>query len=202
MSATGRGTIREPRDFYATPESAFAPLLGILPRVNFWEPCAGDGRIIRWLLKSGRHADGADLNPQAGWRCKPVDYLKDQNVREFTITNPPFSVAFEMCRHGVIYSRELMLLLRLNFLASEERGDWFTDHEPSALFVLKKRPSFVMSCTCRKKKCGHSWFLPVGSKRPTKCPICGTEKPKVSTSDACDYAWFYWGDRFSGIKHL
>ncbi len=161
MSATGRGTNRDPKDFYATPHAAFAPLLDILPRdVAFWEPCAGDGRLISWLLASGRNADGSDLFPQPLpasidpesspiYDVDPVDYLKDTTPREFVITNPPFSVAFEMCQHALQHSDEFMFLLRLSFLESEERGEWLSAHEPAALFVLKKRPSFVMSITCK-----------------------------------------------------
>lgn len=218
MSATGRATNRDPKDFYPTSMPSFEPLLDILPRdVAFHEPCAGDGRIVRRLRESGRTATGSDLFPifnQHSYDLTPVDYLKDETPREFVLTNPPFSVAFEMCRHAHINAKEFMFLLRLSFLESEERGDWFEFHEPSALFVLKKRPSFVMACRCSKasirddgnpyiRGCKHSWILPIDSERPKVCPKCGDDKAiSISTTDNSGYAWFYWGPRFSGIRHI
>jgi len=224
MSATNRGTTRDPKDFYATPMSAFEPLLAYLPTdVVFWEPCCGDARLIKRLRAAGRQADGADLFPQPQWACPPIDYLKDDTPRDFVITNPPFSVAFAMCKHARKYSKEFMFLLRLAFLESEERGDWLVANEPSALFVLRKRPSFVMSITCKNVlpaewvkdpgypnggfskppvACKHNWLLPIESDRPTVCPKCGGDELAISTSDNAGYAWMYFGTRYKGIFHI
>lgn len=220
MSATGRGTTRDEKDYYSTPRAAFAPLLDILPRdVAFWEPCCGDGRLIRWLRESGRKAAGADLMHRTHCtelelsECSGgVDYLKDATWREFVITNPPFSVAFEMCQHARQHAREFMFLLRLSFLESDDRGKWFEQNEPAGLWVLKKRPSFVMSVTCKSpvvrsvghELCRHNWLLPIESPRPKSCPKCGGTKLAISTSDSSGYAWYYWGHRteLSGIHHV
>lgn len=229
-SATGRGTARSETDFYPTPKATFAPLLDFLPiDADFDDPCAGDGRLIRWIRESGRKADGRDLYPPdvnylsfdgLGYDPQPVDYLMDTTRRDFSITNPSFGIAFACCQHAKKYSNEFMFLLRLSFLESEDRGDWLSENEPSALFVLRKRPSFVMSITCKTmvrvkdqhdslmdqvpqfKKCGHNWMLPIESERPTECPVCGGSKLSISTSDNCGYSWFYWGHRFSGIHHI
>lgn len=221
MSATARGTERDPKDFYPTPWPAFSPLLPLLPReVPIHDPCAGDGRIVRWLRESGRICTGADLFPDYGQTVyvpTATDYLLDTTIREFVSTNPPFSLAFEMCQHARTHSREFMFLLRLSFLESEERGDWLAANEPSALFVLRKRPSFVMSITCKTRPkvtvdddqriispepCRHNWLRPIESERPKFCPKCGGENLSISTSDNSGYSWFYWGDRFKGIHHI
>lgn len=172
MSATNRGAKRAARDFYATPEAAFRPLLNYLHfDVYFWEPACGDGRIVRWLLESGRRACGADLHPGNG--CAIIrDFLTDPSRRQFIITNPPFSLALEFCNHALTHAPEVMMLLRLNFLASQLRRPWWAVHEPDALFVLSERPSF------------------------------GKNKHGRKGTDACEYAWFYWGSRFRGIHHL
>src|SRR6185436_17067883 len=97
MSATSRGTTRDPKDFYPTNRTAFAPMIPHLPRgVQYWEPCAGDGRLISMLRESGRVADGSDLFPQQNefYAATAIDYLADTTPREFVLTNPPFSVAF------------------------------------------------------------------------------------------------------------
>jgi hypothetical protein len=143
MSATNRGATRNQRDFYATPESAFKPLIPYLPKdLSYWEPACGDGRLIRLMREAGLAADGADLEPAIEGFPK-IDFLKDETLRDCTITNPPFSLAHEFCDHAIKHSLHTFMLLRLNFLASVKRRDWFKENEPAAIFVLSKRPSFT-----------------------------------------------------------
>lgn len=150
MSSTNRGAVRNPADFYATPEAAFKPLLPYLPVTpDYWEPACGDRRLIWWLQDSGRTADGDDLN--TGY-----DFLKDQERRAFIITNPPFSLAHEFCQHALAYAEEVALLLRLNFLGSQKRRDWWRANEPTALFILSKRPDFTGG---GGDSCEYAWFV-------------------------------------------
>lgn len=184
MSSTGRGTERDPTDFYSTPRPAFTPLLPYLPfSTNIWEPMCGDRRLISWGREHGLTIDGADLHRGDN----RMDFLADATPRDYIITNPSFGIAEATMRHALTVAPDVMLLLRLNFLASEERYEWFNLHEPNALFILSKRPGFVMSCTCRA--CKNNWILPLESERPKACPVCSAPKPKISTSDSCDYAW-------------
>lgn len=203
MSATNRGSKRVPSDFYATPFPAFQVMIQHLPDgVRYFDPCAGDGRLVSWLRECGHKADGADLVKRKGALVPGLgvrDFLTDNTRRDFTLTNPPFTIAQEVAAHALAVSREVLLLLRLNMLASDTRAAWWRKNEPSALFVLKDRPSFVMACTCTA--CEHKWTLPSESVRPVVCPVCGVAKPKITTSDATDYAWFYWGRRYQGIFH-
>lgn len=154
MSATNRGTVRNKADFYPTPLSAFEPLLPFLPKVQIWEPACGDRRLIRAINESYDHksfgpiADGADI--EGGY-----DYLTDTATRHCVVTNPPYSLAFEFAKHAVFYSKEVFLLLRLNFLASKKRAYWFRQNEPSALFVLSQRPSFTGTGT---DATDYAWF--------------------------------------------
>ncbi len=143
MSSTNRGTIRNERDYYSTPEHAFKPLLSLLkPTHRYWEPCCGDGRIIKWMVQAGFLCDGADLEPQDP--SFPIqDFLTDFTKREFIITNPPFGIAQEFCDHALSHSANVMMLLRLNFLGAQKRADWWRMHEPNALFILSKRPDFT-----------------------------------------------------------
>ena len=161
MSSTNRGTKRNAADFYSTPAGAFAPLMPILPRnVSYWEPACGDCRLFAWLTDEGFAAGGTDL-------AIGGDFLADKTTREFIITNPPFALAQEFVSHALRHSYETMMLLRLNFLGSQKRRDWWQLNEPSALFVLSSRPDFT-----------------------------------DGGGDSCEYAWFYWGRRWQGVRHL
>jgi len=161
MSATNRGARRTANDFYPTPLSAFEPLIPYLRTHNsIWEPACGDKRLINALIKDGIGADGADLSTG-------VDFLQDKTDRECIVTNPPFSIAKEFADHAISRADHVYMLLRLNFLGSRKRKEWWKANEPGALFVLSERPDFT-----------------------------------GGGGDACDYAWFYWGSLWTGIKHL
>jgi len=143
MSATNRGAKRHAADFYATPESAFRPLLPFIKAVRsmsagfeVWEPACGDRRLIRWMEKDGIASGGSDLK-------NGYDFLKNADEASCILTNPPFSLALEFCDHAINHSPNVFMLLRLNFLASRKRRNWWNAHKPAALFVLSERPSFT-----------------------------------------------------------
>ena len=139
MSATNRGAARNESDFYPTPLSAFTPLIPYLPkRVAIWEPAQGDGRLVRAMKEAGLQADGQDIR-----EAKAYDYLQDKAHKACVVTNPPFSLAQEFITNAWEHSRESFMLLRLNFLGSQKRREWWRKHEPSALFVLSQRPCFT-----------------------------------------------------------
>lgn len=136
-------TTRADKDFYPTPESSFTPLVPYIVAdciinhdLRVWEPACGDGRLIRLMQEAGLGAEGNDLRDG-------YDFLEDREPRSCIVTNPPFSLAFEFAQHALKLSRRVYLLLRLDFLASQSRKSWWIEHEPNALFVLSKRPSFT-----------------------------------------------------------
>lgn len=204
MSATNRGREREERDYYKTPHKSFSPVIQYIKDLNVpvWEPACGDGRLIRWMRDSGVEADGVDISTDIR-----LDFFLDKQRRQCIATNPPFRLAFEFAKHAVNHADHVFLLLRLNFLASETRHGWFAGHEP-ALFVLPSRPQFIRAMTCNtvadgeSKACGHKWTADIEQPKPSACPVCGGHTLLQSTSDSCEYAWFYWGNRYTGIRHL
>jgi hypothetical protein len=79
---------RIPQDAYSTPAEAVAPLLPHLePGSRFFEPCAGQGRLIEHLVNAGHICVGqCDLPTDARtWR-----YLSIESGIIF-VTNPPWS---------------------------------------------------------------------------------------------------------------
>lgn len=138
MSATNRGSKRHAADFYATPESAFRPLLPYLQLLpdHIWEPACGDGRLVKWMREIAVSVAGDDLN-------KGYDFLQDDGRHGAIVTNPPFSLALEFCDHAIKHAPNVFMLLRLNFLASRKRRDWWRRNPPNALFILSERPSFT-----------------------------------------------------------
>lgn len=93
---------RHPQDFYVTPKAAVMPLLPHLEGLsggefveNFYEPCAGDGSLVRHLNSEGLICTGmSDLNPRDP-RITVHDALtlteNDLGDAQAIITNPPWS---------------------------------------------------------------------------------------------------------------
>ena len=179
MSATGRGSAREPFDCYETPAWCVRRYLESAPPLRpgdrVLEPSAGSGSIARVVreLYPGVHITAVELQsryhddlleaadevwcPQnfLRWQAAQVHWQATQEDYDLVIGNPPFTLAdeFMLCAHRI--GRRWAMLLRLNVLEGENRADLFRLIKPGAL-VLPNRPGF---------------------------------KRKMSQTDACAYAW-------------
>ena len=211
MSSTARGASRENLDFYPTPAWAVDLLLaelGVRPDWTVLEPAAGDGAIVRRLLARGLapglvHAieiDPARAEIVRGivpyTRC--ADFTTPPSVGRYDliVTNPPFALASDFARVALSMAGEsgsVALLLRLNWLGSQERAAFHRAH-PSDILLLPKRPEFTasMSCSAKKGGCAYRETLPIEAPRPKACPLCGA-RTMCSTTDSIEYAWFVWG---------
>jgi len=158
MSATGRAlTKRHAYDAYSTPPwctDAIAREIvwGTKPRIM--EPCIGEGMISSLLILRG-------ITPSIQW-CeiqKGRDFFELSNAElryDFIITNPPFGLAQEFIEKSLTLANCVVMLLRLNFLASSKRKEFWQKHRPTAVHVLTKRPSFTGKGT---DACDYAWFV-------------------------------------------
>lgn len=159
-------------DQYPTPEWVVHRLFEHprfpVPKGGTWfEPCVGDGAIVRavpkgevrrWVVNDidlhrlafdpgGRKVAAGDryhLDILEWDRHGSIDELKRRlNLRlSVVITNPPYCIAQEVVERCRPLAPWLVLLLRTQFLASEERADFFRRDEPD-IFLLPNRPSFT-----------------------------------------------------------
>jgi len=187
MSSTNRGATRIDQDAYYTPASAIDPMLQLLDLsgvYSFNEPCKGGGAIY----------DRVDV-PRKEWTEINLgfDYLTVQSANtDLILTNPPFSLALEFLQKSLTEAKTVGYLLRLNFLGSRKRRDFWNANKPTHCFVLSERPVFAWYCQDRKG-CGAQY-------RPgttTVCIDCG--KPVRAQTDSIEYAWFMW-DRLGIVK--
>lgn len=140
MSATNRGKERNQNDFYITPEYTIDSLLDVLnlDDVNsFLEPCRGSGAIYN------------EIDVPVKSYCEILenkDYLTTfwrPNTYDLIITNPPFSLAQEFLEKSLSEGWSIWYLLRLNFLGSKKRSEWWQNKSPTHLLPLSARPSFT-----------------------------------------------------------
>jgi hypothetical protein len=167
-SAADRGP-----DFYASPYAALPPLLvaeyGRLPK-TIWEPSCGSGALVLPLRNRGFNVIATDLH---SWGCPDstgaVDFFSEVATGfkpdgEFgIITNPPFGAVEEYVERAVNLAPYVAVLLRLAFLESEGRMNWFP-------FVGLRRVHIIAERLPMMHR--HGW-----------------EGPKLATGGLC-FAWF------------
>ncbi|MCL6455072.1 MAG: hypothetical protein K6T78_15805 [Alicyclobacillus sp.] len=157
MSATNRDlTKRHPYDSYSTPawctEAIAKQIHWHDGCVDVLEPCIGDGAIADVLLsKYVDYVEWAEIT-------KGRDFLTYDFGRtfDFILTNPPFSLAQEFIDKSLTIANCVVMLLRINFLASRQRKEWWQKHPPTAIHVLTRRPSFTGKGT---DATDYGWFV-------------------------------------------
>lgn len=159
--------MRREADFYETPDwltRAIVPHLGIPRRVL--EPACGGHAIVDVLTEAwpGAIVVHGDKFPKC--RTEAVDFLSVAPAPGFDliITNPPFSLAREFVEHALRFDGvRVCMLLRVGFLGSQERAEWWRAHRPSGMYVTPRRPCFVGSGSDNSE---YAWLVwntePVG----------------------------------------
>ena len=88
---------RRERDFYPTPPEAVAPLVPhLVEGGNYWEPCAGDGALIKAMPNWFPCCACSDIEPRglSGWMQQRDALSVDERALwacDYIITNPPWS---------------------------------------------------------------------------------------------------------------
>lgn len=173
MSSTNRGGKRIEMDVYETPRWCVDAILDKIYESSMnmvLEPAAGSGNIVKAILDRNPEASVLAAEPRAeavrelreikGCFPDQVEYIDVPHPGSYDliITNPPFYCAQKMLEHSFShqFNATICYLLRLNFLASQSRRDWWLQHKPSGIYVLSKRPSFTGGPT---DSCDYAWFV-------------------------------------------
>jgi hypothetical protein len=175
MSSTKRGRKRNRADNYPTRAWCVRraleviPLPLVRPQSRWLEPCAGDGAIIRAVKAMGIHVDwtAVELREDAMPALEETvrgtgasfctDFLQssDAGLYEVAITNPPFKKAMAFIEKCRAKAQHVVMLLRLNFLSSEERQAFMRFSHPD-IYVLPNRPSFASDGSTDSIE--YAWF--------------------------------------------
>ena len=184
MSSTNRGSKRIDQDVYFTPEKTTRNFLDNFPmdlnNKSILEPSAGNGSICKVIKE--KYPDAyifaneirEEENESLGKYSDVIynnDFLtmtKGYNY-DLIIGNPPFSLASEFLEQCFQISGEntvIAMLLRLSFLESKRRYNFWQKNPVSDLYILSERPSFINGKT---DSCAYCWF--VWQKNSTKQTI-------------------------------
>ena len=150
------GTLNKPPillDAYYTPRELAAFLVDLLPIRDgdlILEPSAGGGAFVSALVEKTSEVVAIDLNPDAPGlkmvRSAVCDFLDilPPTAPFWIIGNPPYFNAIEHVKHAIdCTERHVCFLLRLSFLESKRRAEFWGKNPCRKVFVLSERPSFT-----------------------------------------------------------
>lgn len=156
-------------EFYRTPIEATRSLIAIegarIPS-HVWEPACGDGAISDPLEAAGHYVWSTDIEDR-GWGDVQDFLIADPIDSNFTavVTNPPFSLAQEFVDKAFSFQsvHYCALLLRLAFLESQKRKDWFAANPPARVHVSSRRLPMMHRDGWDGNKStstlAHAWFI-------------------------------------------
>jgi hypothetical protein len=150
-------------DAYLTPPWCVHRLLEVdalgLPDGRWLEPAAGPGRIISSVnsMRRGVTWDAIEIRGEcrnglvrtvsSSRRVVIGDFLSESlptKHYDVIFTNPPFSLAMKFVEKCLATADHVVMLLRLGFLGSARRANFFRQHPPD-IYLLPDRPSFLKS---------------------------------------------------------
>lgn len=142
---------RKAFDVYETPEWAVKCLFDLIPIRKGWtymEPCRASGRFYNELPIGSAWGEIRD----------GVDYLNTSYDRvDCIITNPPYSLAQEFVEKAHKDADVVIMLLRLGFLESMRREEFWKQYPLDNLITLSKRPSFTEDG--KTDGAGYAYFI-------------------------------------------
>lgn len=161
MSVTGHNPVRRADDYYATPAWCTLAILRHLPlrpKQRAFDPCAGDGailRAIRSLYPMSVEIDGIELDEgrakAAGVRQGDALAIEDWGKPDLVLTNPPFSASMQFVEASLarvaVGGTVAMLLRRKN-------GRSMTRYSPSPVFFVALSP-LVSASVMRPPSCSR-----------------------------------------------
>ena len=195
MSSTNRSKLRyeHDKDYYVTPKWCVREFLHAwdnetheLERLRLrdqsiiLDPCAGGDPTNEMTYPSvlqewGLNTVSLDIRPDSPCMFPGTDYLTADLTgmnADVVITNPPFNLALPIIQKSFEVVKPMgwiIMLLRQNFLGSQERGPWLSENMPHSLYTHSKRPGFYPD----NWKTVMPWL-------------------KKKGTDSCEYAHFMW----------
>lgn len=170
---------RAEHDYYSTDPIALEKFLDrskedFTINKNIWECACGNGVLSEILLKQGYNVLSSDLVDRGYSKYSEIDFLQQTSIFDGDIlTNPPYKYANDFVKHAlelVPEGNHVIMFLKIQFLESKERYEFFKENPPKFIYVHSTR---------------------------VNCYLNGTVPEKPASSAVC-YAWFVWEKDYKG----
>lgn len=150
-------------DFYSTPEWCVRKLLEY--ETFEWpilEPCSWKWAISK-VLEEKYTVISQDLRTDEWVYGKRwVDFFTHTSMYPTIVTNPPYFCAKDFILHSLEISDTVCVLLKLQFLESIDRYDFFKSTPLSHIYVLSKRPTMYPEWEAEPKNgwtIAYAWYI-------------------------------------------
>lgn len=164
--------------YYTKPDLArqLVSMLDLGYGITALEPSVGGAAFSTALYNLNHRVYACDIDHKAiglydNWLagrfvCSFLDL--DCNDVDWIIGNPPYNDAENHCKHAIKNARiGVAFLLRLGFMASVQRSEFWRQNPPTRVIVLSKRPSF----TGDGKTDGSEYAFFVWEKNKLRMPV-------------------------------
>jgi len=182
-SLVGGGSVnfeRVENDFYATNPESVKALLEVedFNSGTILEPCCGQGHISE-VLKECTNSKVASCDlVDRGYGDSFGDFLKpyfNANQFDYVVTNPPYKLAKEFIDKALFVSKKkVAMFLKIQFLESQSRKDWFKTTPLKTVYVFSKRQNPWRNGENINPNTGKEW------------------------SNTMCFAWFVWEKGYTG----
>ena len=151
---------RSHRDYYSTPEQC---TLDLLERETFegeiWECACGDGAISKVLLQHNYKVKSSDIEDR-GYGIPYVNFLRQEDLCDNIVTNPPFSLSTEFCMKALKLARNKVAIFnKLSFLESKIRQHIFKQGYLKNIYVYSKRVNLQKNQQQNIGMLAFAWFV-------------------------------------------
>ncbi len=172
---------RQSRDYYATDPQALIDFLeatklnkGFWKGSTFWEPACGDGNLANVLLENNCEVYQSDIYSYNDDH-EVLNFLECNKPKSQTniITNPPYKIGQKFIEKSLSLidsGYKAAFLMRIQFLESKGRHEFFKKHPPKFVYVHSSRIR-IFKNNDQEKYTGAQ-------------PLC--------------YAWFVWEKGYEG----
>ncbi len=151
---------------YYTPDNALDRLLGIIPK-NFviWEPCSGQGHMVRFFEQHGYKVISSDISKGQNF----LIYEPDEHY-DIIITNPPYNLSDQIINRCYTLGKPWLLLMPFNVLQGKQRVLMFR-YKGIQLFLLGERINYIIpeeqqSKRKKQKSVCPFWSIWIGHNIP------------------------------------
>jgi len=166
-------------DYYQTPSWAVEKLLEKEKFTgNILEPCAGAGAISKVLEAHGYEVISADIREdESVYGTTGANFLEKPAIAPVgnVITNPPYCCACEFVKRSLeVASGKVAMLLKLTFLESVRRYEFFKNSPLRTVYVFSSRVSMYP----------------------------GNQEKQPRNGGTIAFAWFVWEPGYSGAPAI
>ncbi len=134
---------REPNDYYATDPIAGELLLKVEPSLNnIWECACGEGHLAKVFAMHNKLGKATDLINRGYGSVEDFLFNNELYLNGDIVTNPPYKYAQEFVEHAlskVETGRKVCMFLKVLFLESQTRKEFFAQNPPRTVYVSSSR---------------------------------------------------------------